>query len=466
MQATRSKQKLILENKNLYKSILILALPIFLSNFMKAMNDFIDMYFVSNFLDDVSVGAGIAAISVTGPIFSISQALAGGMMIAGAAMMAQFLGAQRKDRAAKVAGQLLRLCIFAGLLMNALLFLLAPSIVRWMGATGLQVELMVDYVRIRSFEMIPLFAFYAFQASRTASGDTVSPFLLNITMIAVNIFLTWVFIGPLGWGVFGAGLGTMLANLIIMPIFIIMMFKGRDHHVVITMSDVTKDNQEIRRIFKLAWPVSVSQALTSLGFLFINAFILSYGEATVDAFSVGNRINSLALMPSMGIGGITATFVGQNIGAGNEKRARESVKVAIILAVTVSVIGGACLLPFRWELGSIFLKRVPEALSLSVEYMFFLMTNLSIMGIFQVFMGSYQGSGETKFSLIIATLRLWLFRIPLILIFKNVLMLPPSSLWYAMVISNFGALYIGVVLYSRCKFQPKVRLKSVTADAT
>ncbi|HBP25803.1 MAG TPA: MATE family efflux transporter, partial [Acholeplasmatales bacterium] len=114
MQATRSKQKLILENKNLYKSILILALPIFLSNFMKAMNDFIDMYFVSNFLDDVSVGAGIAAISVTGPIFSISQALAGGMMIAGAAMMAQFLGAQRKDRAAKVAGQLLRLCIFAG----------------------------------------------------------------------------------------------------------------------------------------------------------------------------------------------------------------------------------------------------------------------------------------------------------------------------------------------------------------
>ena len=120
MQPIAAKQKLILESKNLYKSILILSLPIFLSNFMKAFNDFIDMYFISNFIEE-SVSEAIAAISVTNPVFAISQALAGGMMIAGAAMMAQFLGAKQKERASKVAGQLLRLCILAGLLMNALL---------------------------------------------------------------------------------------------------------------------------------------------------------------------------------------------------------------------------------------------------------------------------------------------------------------------------------------------------------
>lgn len=118
------------------------------------------------------------------------------------------------------------------------------------------------------------------------------------------------------------------------------------------------------------------------------------------------------------------------------------------------------LLPFRKPLGAIFLRRLPEALDLSVEYMFFLMTNLAIMGIFQVFMGSYQGSGETKFSLIVSMLRLWAFRIPLILYFKNVLLLPSSSLWYAMVISNFAALYVGVILYSKCRFEPKVRLQT------
>lgn len=460
MQPIAAKQKLILESKNLYKSILILSLPIFLSNFMKAFNDFIDMYFISNFIEE-NVSEAIAAISVTNPVFAISQALAGGMMIAGAAMMAQFLGAKQKERASKVAGQLLRLCILAGLLMNALLFLLAPMIMTWMGATGVQRELMIVYVRVRSFEMIPLFAFFAFQASRQASGDTVSPFILNILMIAVNIFSTWIFIYYFQMGVFGAALGTLIAHTVLMPIFILIMFHGKSDGVTITMSDVTNDSAEIKKIFQLAWPVSISQALTSLGFLLVNVFILSYGDNTINAFSVGNRINSLVLMPSMGIGGITATFVGQNIGAGNEKRARQSVKAAVICATAVSIIGGAIIFPFREPLGAIFLRRLPEALDLSVEYMFFLMTNLSIMGIFQVFMGSYQGSGETKFSLIMSMLRLWAFRIPLILLFKEVLHLPSSSLWYAMVISNFAALYVGIILYSKCKFEPKVKLKKV-----
>ncbi|MGD9605238.1 MAG: MATE family efflux transporter [Bacilli bacterium] len=462
MQPVASKQKLILESKNLYQSILILSIPIFLSNFMKAFNDFVDMYFVSNFIED-HVSEAIAAISVTGPVFSISQALAGGMMIAGAAMMAQFLGAKQKERANKVAGQLLRLCLLAGFLMNALLFLLAPAIMTWMGASGVEHELMVTYVRVRSFEMIPLFGFFAFQASRQASGDTVSPFVLNVFMILVNILMTWVFIYYLHLGVLGAAFGTVIGHTILVPVFIWMMFHGKGESVSITMADVTKDSAEIKKLFQLAWPVSISQALTSLGFLLVNAFIFSYGQNTVNAFSVGNRINSLVLMPSMGIGGITATFVGQNIGAGNEKRARASVKAAVICATTVSVIGGLAILPFRETLGAIFLSRLPEALDLSVEYMFFLMTNLAIMGIFQVFMGSYQGSGETKFSLIMSMLRLWAFRLPLILLFKDVLLLPPSSLWYAMVISNFASLYVGIILYSKCKFQPKVRIQPAVA---
>jgi len=238
------------------------------------------------------------------------------------------------------------------------------------------------------------------------------------------------------------------------------MFHGKGESITISRADMSNDPVEIKKIFQLAWPVSISQALTSLGFLLVNAFILSYGSDTVNAFSVGNRINSLILMPSMGIGGITATFVGQNIGANNEKRARASVKAALICATFISILGGMALLPFRKPLGAIFLRRLPEALDLSVEYMFFLMTNLAIMGIFQVFMGSYQGSGETKFSLIVSMLRLWAFRIPLILYFKNVLLLPSSSLWYAMVISNFAALYVGVILYSKCRFEPKVRLQT------
>ncbi|NLD27050.1 MAG: MATE family efflux transporter [Acholeplasmataceae bacterium] len=459
IQKQLKKQQMILESPKLYKSIIILALPIFLSNFMKAFNDLIDMYFASTLLEIAKESAGRSAITIPTPVFNIASSLAIGIMTAGAAMMAQYLGAKKREDARKVSGQLLVLCIIVGALMNLVLYLVTPSLMQAIGAEGLALEYMIEYVRIRSFEMIPLFAFFAFQATRTASGDTVTPFILNIIMIITNIVSTYIFMKYYNMEVTGAAYGTLLGNVIIMPIFIIMMFKGGTRHITITLADIRLDFPLIRRLFNLAWPAAISQAFTSIGFLVLNAVIISYGLATVDAFQVGNKINSMILMPAMGVGSVTATFVGQNIGARNTKRAHQSVKSAMILANAIAIIGAALILPIRELIIKIFLEDTPESMALSVEYMFFILTGLPLMSIFQVFMGAYQGSGETMYSLILSAFRLWLIRIPLVVLFKNVLHLPASAIWYAMIVSNFASAYLGTILYCKCKFQPRVKLE-------
>lgn len=456
-----SRRKHLLESKNLYLSILVLSLPIFLSNLMKALNSFIDMYFVSNLVPEDIVSESITAISITFPIFAISQAFAYGVMAAGIALIAQALGAGRKDLATKITAQLLLLTAILGVVMNALLYFASPTIVSWMGAKGKERELMIQYVQIRSFEMVPLFIYFAFHASRQASGDTVTPFIVNMIMILFNIFMTWFLITRYDLGVAGAAYGTLAANVIIAPIFMVMLFWKNPSHIYLRAKDIVYDSALIGKIFRLSWPVGVSQAFTSLGFLILNSVVLSYGNATVNAFQVGNKINSLVLNPAMGIGAVTATFVGQNVGAGNENRAREAVRKAMVLVIIISVIGCLLLMPFRKELAKLFLNRVPEALELSVEYMFFVFTSLPLMGIYQVYMGAYQGSGETHFSLILATFRLWLLRIPLVLFFKNVLHLPASSIWYAMAVSNFAALYLGIILYRLCRFRPKIHKEQI-----
>lgn len=458
LQKQYKKQKLILENKNIALSILWLALPIFLSNFMKSFNDLVDLYFITNLTPKEFVSAATTALNLPNPVINITYSIAQGFMTAGAALIAQYLGARQKENANKIAGQLLVLCALTGLVMGGALFILTPTIMKLMGASGLAYEYMVTYIRIRCVEMIPLFMFYAFQASRTSSGDTVTPFILNAVIILTNIGLTYVFMKYYNMGIKGAAWGTVLGNVVVVPIFMLMMFKGGKRHVSITLKDTKVDYAEVKRIFKLSWPVAFSQALTSLGFIILNAMILSYGEATVNAFGTGNRLNSMVLLPAMGIGSITATFVGQNIGANKIERAKKSVKSAMILANIIAVIGAAAIMPFRKELISLFLEEQPDALALSIEYMFFLLAGLPLMSIFQVYMGAYQGSGETKYSLIMALLRLWAFRIPLVLIFSRVFKLPSSSLWYAMTISNAGAAYIGVILFSKCSFEPKIKI--------
>lgn len=458
------KQRLILEHKNLYLSIFILALPIFLTNFMKAFNNIIDLFLVSHMLAPEYIDDAISAISIPGPVLDIAHAIAAGFMTAGAALIAQYLGARSKDGARKVTGQLLILCTIAGVIMNIALYFATPGIMYLLGARGQALQFMIDYVQYRSFEMVPLFLFYAYQASRTANGDTVTPFILNIIMIVFNIVCSWALIKFFDMGVKGAALGTTLANVVIVPIFLVMMFHKNEKNIYVTSKDIVIDTHELYGIFKLSWPIAISQSISSLGFLLLNGIIYSYGQNTVNAFQVGNRLNSMVLMPAMGIGSISATFVGQNIGANNEKRARESVKTAMIMSVAFAVIGCIAMLPIRSVLIGIFLESNPEALSLSVEYMFFILTGLPLMSMFQVYMGAYQGSGETKFSLIMAVIRLWLMRIPMVYLFKEILLLPNSTIWYTMIFSNFGAAYVGIILYTMCKFKPRVKTVATELD--
>lgn len=462
MQRVDKKQRnkeIILHSPNLYKSIILLALPIFLSNLLKSLHSFIDMFFVSNLLDVETKGFGINAINLSNSPINISISIAAGLMVAGSALIAQYLGAKMRDDAKKTAGMLLILSLIFGVILNAALFFLAPVIVKWFDfdSTSLTGTYMIQYLQIRSFEMIPLFLFFAFQASRQSSGDMITPVIFNIVSFFVNVIFTYTFMKFLNMGVAGSAYATLIAQSFIVPFFLIMMFKDKKAEVYLDFSDLNFDVRRITKIFSMAWPIAISQSFTSFGFMILNKLIVGFGEQTVSAFSIGNNINMLILMPVMGIGGVLATFVGQNIGAGNEKRARDSVKKSAILSISIMLIGMAIIIPLRKFLGGIFLSDLPEALELSSQYMMFLFLGLPLMAIYQIFMGAYQGSGETKFSLILSIIRLWLLRIPLLLLYDRILGLHyPDVIWYAMTISNFASIIIGLILYSFCKFKPKI----------
>lgn len=445
-----NKSYLILEEKNLLKAIIILALPIFLSNLLKSIHSFVDLYFVAPLGDNA-----IAGIAITNPIIQISLSLAAGLMIAGVAIMSQALGAKKPEFARNVAGHVMTLCVITGIIFNVIVYFITPWLVTSvLDATGETRELAIQYVQVRSFELVPLFTFFGFLASRQSSGDTRTPFVFNIISVGLNVVLTWYFVEKLNQGVKGAAIATLIANVIIMPFYLTMMFVDKKD-IYISFKDIKLNIKTVMLIIKLGVPSALAQAFTSLGFLLINGWILSYGEATTAAFSTGNNINSIVLFPAMGIGQVVATFVGQNIGAENSRRAKKTIKVAMTFTIIFMSIGGLALLPLSRILGSIFLKN-PESLNLSVEYMFFLFTSLPLMAIFQVFMGAYQGAGHTFYSLILATIRLWGMRIPLVFLFTEILELDSSGLWYAMIISNVGATFIGIILYSFCNFDRKI----------
>ena len=207
---------------------------------------------------------------------------------------------------------------------------------------------------------------------------------------------------------------------------------------------------------------SISQAFASFGFLIINSVtsdlqngLGDVGYSILAPISIGGRINSILLLPVMGIGTVLATFVGQNVGAKNKDRARRAFISAIILSLMFTIIGGLIIYPFRENIIKIFLQN-PVEIDICMLYINYLIFGLPLMGVFQCFVGCFQGAGRTDLSLYLSTIRLWVLRIPVLLAMVYILNFNYQAVWLCMVISNFGAAILGLIFYRLVDFEPRI----------
>jgi len=305
--------------------------------------------------------------------------------------------------------------------------------------------------------MVFTFIFAAFQAIRQAQGDTVTPVILNVTALVINIILTAYFVKGLNMGLAGAALATVIGQMVIVPVCLYLLFSKKEA-LCLSLSDFRFDTYRIKRLVGIALPSAGSQALASLGFLVLQGVVLSYGAEVAAAFSIGNKITNLLLMPVIALGSILSAYVGQNIGAGNKERAKKSYIVSRNLGLIISVIGISILFPLRrWALG--LLTNDAKTLSIAMEYIVWVLLTQPLMAMFQNYQGLFNGSGNTRYSLYQATVRLWVIRLPLIVFFKNCTNIGYSSIWYAMMISNILITFYGKWLAGKITYEVKVKAK-------
>ena len=469
MARTIKKQNLerILHHPSLLKGIVIMAIPVFLNNFLKSLHDMVDAIFVARM--DVGsqsvLDAALAALNIHWPIFNLFMALAAGLGIATVAMVSQYVGAGRRDLASSYASKLVTLAIIFALIVTAIFFFTSDKVIGFnlfaylMGARGDALTFAGEYFRIRSFEFILVFIFIVYQAIRQATGETLYPVILNVFGILVNIFLTWLFVSKLNLGIAGAGYATLIAHAVPMPFIIFDLF-GSKHHIRISLKEMMVDKQTLADMSKFAVPASIGQAVSSLGFVIIQSVILSYGDMVSAGFSVGNRISSLLLNPVMAISTITAAYIGINIGHEQPKRAKRAYEISRNLSFWLMTIGVAIIIPLRFPIIELILGTdASESYKIAGIYTFWLLLTQPLMALFQSYISLFNGSGHSNYTLRISSLRLWGLRIPMV--FLSMWLLPSDDyrgIFWAMIISNFIILFYGEYLRKHIKFEIQVRL--------
>jgi len=457
----------ILHHPSLLKGIVIMAIPVFLNNFLKSLHDMVDAIFVAR-MDvgsQATLDAALAALNIHWPIFHLFMALAAGLGIATVAMVSQYTGAGRRDLASSYASKLIMLAIIFALIVIGIFFLTSDTLLGFnlfaylMGARGEALGFAGEYFRIRSYEFIFVFVFIVYQSIRQATGETLYPVILNIGGILLNILLTWIFVSILNMGIAGAAYATLIANAAPMP-FVVYDLLMSKKHIRISPKDMMIDKETLYEMSRFAVPASVGQAVSSLGFVIIQSIILRYGDMVSAGFSVGNRISSLLLNPVVAISTISAAFIGLNIGHAQPERARRSYEVSRNLSFVLMVVGIAIIIPLRFPIIELILgTKTSESYEIAGNYAVWILATQPLMALFQSYIGLFNGSGHSNYTLKMSLVRLWGMRIPLVFLFMY--LLPPSDyrgIYYAMLISNFLILFYGHYLKKSIRYELQVRI--------
>lgn len=422
------KRQLILEG-NLTKTIIMLSLPLMINNFIQTIYNLTDTYFVGK-LGTTS----IAAIQFVWPLTFLMLSFAMGISTAATALISQNIGAHDSDKAIIYAGQTILFNGAFSIVFGLIGYAISPSLLTLLGANGDLYEGALSFLRVMFLGMPTLFSMVIFSGIKAGEGDNKTPMIYGAISVLMNIILDPIFIFTLGFGIQGAAIATVIARGVI-GFYAISTLFNKNNALRIDLGRLKFKASEMKALLRMGIPSSIGQSTAAFGFTILNVFIISLGESTLTAFTIGNRISGLAMMPALGIGSAISAIIGQNLGAGNESRARSAVKVSSILSTAFLIFAGIVVIVLSENVVKLF-SNDPEVILQGTHYMRLITMTLPLVGFFQIFIGTFQGSGHTKISMFLMISRLWLLRIPMLYIFKTYTQFRPDSVWSAMILSN------------------------------
>lgn len=453
MKATKKFNRELILKGNLYRAIMSLAIPVVINSFLQTMYNLTDTYWLGQIGTEQ-----LAAINLVTPVQNIIINFGSGITVAGAVLIAQYIGANEKENAKSMANQIFFCAMGFALACAVVCFVATPAIVHWLGADGETLKHANTYLRIVIWDMPFLYMVNIFSAVHQAQGDTVRPMFLNLGGITLNLFLDPLFMIVFQMGTAGAALATLLAKAVPAIVAFALLCR-QENDIALNKRYMKPEKENLKLILRIGLPTAIGGSTMQLGFLLMSKNVYVYGTQAMAAYGIGNKVNGLISLPSNAIGSATATIVGQNMGAGQQERAEKGYQISRNIAMAFLFIGGMILSRniISTTIVSVF-SDDGEVVSMAADFLsimaFWCFTN----GMYNATSGLFQGTGHTEVTMAVDATRLWVFRFLTLWFCETILQMGVRSVWYSVVVSNGISSVILYILY-RSGIWKKTRIK-------
>ena len=204
------------------------------------------------------------------------------------------------------------------------------------------------------------------------------------------------------WGVFGAALASVLSQCVAFVYCTVKVLKIE--YVKLDKEAWRIDGKMMAEMAKFGIPLAIQYVIIHLGGMIVQSTINDQGASFVAGYTTINKLYGLLECTAIALGASFTTFGSQNFGAGDYKRVRRGVNVAMVLAVSVACVLAAIVLPLRYLLPQIFIDMsepgAAEAIDVAARYLRNMILSMPILYLVYVHRNNLQAIGITAWSLV------------------------------------------------------------------
>lgn len=420
----RVKQTNILSGPIL-KGIVSLSLPIMVMNIVQVLFTIVDMIILKNFdTTETAVGAigacGTLITFISNPLILVS---AGATVV-----VAKSIGERNKEQTERAVGTSVAFSLACGIFLLVIGICFAQTFLRWTNCPDTLLRQATLYFQLY-FAGAPLLLLYNFCAAiLRAAGDSQRPMTYLIIGGLAKLLCNYICIALLDLSVLGAGISTVLSWGISTVLSVSALTSGGSQ-VQLNIRMIRFYRRQLIDLLRIGIPAGIQEGLITSANVVMSATVNSFGPSATTGISIANNFDAIIYHISIAPAFAVLSYVSQNIGAGNIKRATKSVGAGILTSAIMGASIGGLFAIFSREFSSL-LSIDPQAIAFSQQKQRIISSTYFICGINDCLCSALRSMGKATTVTVVAFISMCIVRFLWIyLIFP----LSPSITWLYLV---------------------------------
>lgn len=425
------------------KVILNFSIPLFISVVFQQIYSIADSVIAGRFAGE----AALASVGASYPITNIFNAIAVGCNIGCGVVISQLFGAGKYKKVKTAVSTSIIASVVISIVLTVSGILLTPSLMRLINTPQNIFEDSALYLKIYIAGFTFLFLYNIANGVFASLGNSKTPLYFLIFSSVTNVILDYIFVAHLNMGVSGVAWATFIAQGVA-GVFAVLA-------LIFHLKSLQTDGKSkifsfdmLKKISRISIPSVLQQSFVSVGNVFIQGEINSYGSAVIAGYSAAIKLNTFAVNSLVTFGNSVSSFTAQNVGAKKYARIKEGLKSGAVLSIVTALLFTFVYVAFSETLIGVFMEGDKSALALETGKQFLIIVEpfLCAIGLKVVCDGVLRGTGNMTYFMI-ATFADLVLRVILAFIFSH--FFGAVGIWMSWPIGWLLAVFLSFVFYKK-----------------